>query len=153
MGTKPLTILLGEEVYSHTDVVSSLVGAGHTVKCIHLEEDHLIFSTRAWRLPGDGKQMPDEEMLKHLDTAIKQTRAIQYVQDKKAKAQPERPTAVAKPAAKGKRTRVRAAAKPAIEANTTTDTTDSKHKVELVLHDEKSTPKSSSIHNTESNNQ
>ena len=125
MGTKPLTILLGEEVYNHTDVVAALVSAGHTVKCIHLEEDHLIFSTRAWRLPGDGKRMPDEEMLKHLDMAIKQVRAIQYVQDKKAKAQPEGPVTVAKPATKGKRTRARAAAKPASEANTTADTTDS----------------------------
>lgn len=121
MATKPLTILLGEEVYNHTDVVAALVSAGHTVKCIHLEEDHLIFSTKAWRLPGDGKTMPDEEMLKHLDMAIKQAKAIWYVQDKKAKTQQEGSPTVATKPAKGKGTRTRAAAKPVSKTNSTTD--------------------------------
>lgn len=119
---KPLTILLGEEIYQHADIVAALVSAGHTVKQINLEEDHLIFSTRAWRVPGDGKRMPDDEILKHLDIAIKQTRAIWYVQDKKAETQQEVPAAPTKSPAKRKGRPAKQPAKPASEADTTTNT-------------------------------
>lgn len=83
--SRPLTILLGEELYCRDEVVAALVGAGHTVKCLRTEDDSLIMSTKAWRIPGDGKKIPDDEMLKYISTAIAQIRAVVYTKDTKEK--------------------------------------------------------------------
>jgi len=80
-----MVILLEPEVYQE-EIVATLVGAGHTVKCLqrHSEEYDFIFGPRACRIPGDPTKLDPTETLRLIGVAVKSMESLKKVQDKHA---------------------------------------------------------------------
>ena len=78
-----MVILLEPEVFQD-EIVATLVGAGHTVKCLqrHSEEYDFIFGPRACRIPGDPTKLDPNETLRLIGVAVKSMESLKKVQDK-----------------------------------------------------------------------
>lgn len=78
-----MVILLEPEVFQD-EIVATLVGAGHTVKCLqrHSEEYDFIFGPRACRIPGDPTKLDPSETLRLIGVAVKSMESLKKVQDK-----------------------------------------------------------------------
>lgn len=78
-----MVILLEPEVYQD-EIVATLVGAGHTVKCLqrHSEEYDFIFGPRACRIPGDPAHLDPAETLRLIGVAVKSMESLKKVQEK-----------------------------------------------------------------------
>lgn len=83
MTRKPMTIVLGKELWL-PDLVAALASLGHTVKSYD-DELTVIISRRAWRVPSG---ISGDDLLKYLDTVLKQVRALEHDEDPSKDATP-----------------------------------------------------------------
>ena len=76
MTRKPMTIVLGKELWQ-PELVAVLAGLGHTVKSYD-DDLTVIISRKAWRVPAGIAQ---DDLIKHVDTILKQVRALEHEDD------------------------------------------------------------------------